>query len=277
MQRLEDIMNSYLVEHRKKVNLSEWGTAKTEGYKGEKDDAIPEIEKMNAKLESLQELLYAEGKHKLLIILQGMDTSGKDGVIRHVFDGVNPQGVRVACFKVPTPEELSHDYLWRIHKQIPAKGEVVIFNRSHYEDVLVVRVLGLVPPDIWKKRYDQINEFERMLSDEGTTILKFYLHISKEEQRQRLLGRLDDPSKHWKFNPGDLETRAQWEEYMNAYEDLLEKTNTQWAPWFIIPADRKWFRDLLIARILVDKLESLDMKYPQPTEGLEKYRKELRG
>lgn len=270
-------MNSYLVEHRKKVNLSEWGTTKTEGYKGEKDDAIPEIEKMNAKLESLQELLYAEGKHKLLIILQGMDTSGKDGVIRHVFEGVNPQGVRVACFKVPTPEELSHDYLWRIHKQIPAKGEVVIFNRSHYEDVLVVRVLGLVPPDIWKKRYDQINEFERMLSDEGTTILKFYLHISKEEQRQRLLERLDDPSKHWKFNPGDLETRVQWEEYMNAYEDLLEKTSTQWAPWFIIPADRKWFRDLLIARILVDKLESLDMKYPQPTENLEKYRKELRG
>jgi PPK2 family polyphosphate:nucleotide phosphotransferase len=268
-------MNEYLLVQGKRVNLAEWDPAETEGYKGNKEDALLEIEKLNTKLESLQELLYAEGKHKFLIILQGMDTSGKDGVIRHVFDGVNPQGVRVACFKVPTLEELSHDYLWRIHKQTPSKGEMVIFNRSHYEDVLAVRVLELVPSDIWKKRYDQINDFERMLFDEGTTILKFYLNISKEEQRQRLLERLDDPSKHWKFNPGDLETRARWDDYMKAYEDVLEKTNSQWAPWYIIPADRKWFRDLLIARVLVSNLERLDMRYPQPIGDLEKYRKEL--
>jgi PPK2 family polyphosphate:nucleotide phosphotransferase len=268
-------MNEYLLIQGKKVNPAEWYPAETEGYKGNKEDALPEIEKLNKKLESLQELLYAEGKHKFLIILQGMDTSGKDGVIRHVFDGVNPQGVRVACFKVPTIEELSHDYLWRIHKQTPSKGEMAIFNRSHYEDVLAVRVLGLVPLDVWEKRYDQINDFERLLFNEGTTILKFYLHISKEEQRQRLLERLEDPSKHWKFNPGDLETRAQWDEYMKAYEDVLERTSTQWAPWYIIPADRKWFRDLLIARVLVKTLEQLDMKYPQPIGNLEKYRKEL--
>jgi len=268
-------MNEFLLVHGKRVNLAECDPADTEGYKGNKEDALPEIEKLNKKLESLQELLYAEGKHKVLIILQGMDTSGKDGVIRHVFDGVNPQGVRVACFKVPTMEELSHDYLWRIHKQTPSKGEMVIFNRSHYEDVLAVRVLGLVPHDVWKERYDQINDFERMLFDEGTTILKFYLHISKEEQRQRLLERLDDPSKHWKFNPGDLETRAQWDEYIRAYEDVLERTSTKWAPWYIIPADRKWFRDLLIARVLVKTLEQLDMQYPQPIDDLEKYRKGL--
>ena len=268
-------MKSYRVIANKKVDLDEWESDSTPNFDGKKQDALPEIEKLNSKLEELQELLYAEGKHKLLIVLQGMDSSGKDGVIRHVFDGVNPQGVKVASFKVPTSEELAHDYLWRVHKQTPGKGEIVIFNRSHYEDVLVVRVLGLVPEKVWKKRFEQINAFERMLSEEGTTILKFYLHISKEEQRERLLARIDDTAKSWKFNSGDLETRKQWDEYIKAYEDVLEKTSKKWAPWYIIPSDRKWYRNLSIARIMVATLEGLKMKYPLPTEDLEPYRSEL--
>ncbi len=270
-------VKQYLMKSGKKISLEEWDAAKTSGYDGDKEDAQREIEKLNKKLESLQELFYAEGKHKLLIILQGMDSSGKDGVIRHVFDGVNPQGVRVACFKVPTSEELAHDYLWRVHKQTPGKGEIVIFNRSHYEDVLVVRILNLVPKETWKKRYEQINHFERTLADEGTTIIKFFLHISKEEQRQRMLERLEDPAKRWKFNPGDLETRKQWGEYMKAYEDVLEKTSTDWAPWYLIPSDRKWFRNLVIARVLVEKLEKLEMQFPQPEEDLKQYQSELSG
>jgi len=270
-------VKQFYVEPGKKVDLNEWKTDSTPDFEGKKADAAPELEKLNAKLESLQELLYAEGKHKLLIILQGMDAAGKDGVIRHVFDGVNPQGVKVASFKVPTPEELSHDYLWRIHKYTPAKGEIVIFNRSQYEDVLAVRVLKLVPDNVWKKRFDHINAFERMLADEGTTILKFFLHVSKDEQRERLLERVDDPAKRWKFNPGDLDTRAQWDEYQKAYEAVLEKTSRQWAPWYVIPSDKKWYRNLAISRIMVAALEKLKMKYPQPVEDIEKYRTELGG
>ncbi|MEL7643965.1 MAG: PPK2 family polyphosphate kinase, partial [bacterium] len=177
----------------------------------------------------------------------------------------------------PTPEELSHDYLWRIHKYTPAKGEIVIFNRSQYEDVLAVRVLKLVPDNVWKKRFDHINAFERMLADEGTTILKFFLHVNKDEQRERLLERVDDPAKRWKFNPGDLDTRAQWDEYQKAYEAVLEKTSRQWAPWYVIPSDKKWYRNLAISRIMVATLEKLKMKYPQPVEDIEKYRTELGG
>jgi PPK2 family polyphosphate:nucleotide phosphotransferase len=197
-----------------------------------------------------------------------MDAGGKDGTIRHVFEGVNPAGVRVASFKTPTSEELDHDYLWRIHKLVPGNGEMVIFNRSQYEDVLVVRVHNFVPSEVWSKRFDQINEFERTLAENGTTILKFYLHIDLDEQKKRLQARLDDPSKHWKFRLGDLQERKLWPDYMQAFEDVLSKTSTDYAPWYIVPANRKWFRDLVISSVLVDTLEGLEMKYPESEENL---------
>ena len=204
-----------------------------------------------------------------------MDTSGKDGVIRHVFEGVNPQGVHVASFKVPTSVELAHDYLWRVHKKTPGKGEIVIFNRSHYEDVLVVRVHNIVPKEVWKKRYEQITAFERLLAEEGTTILKFYLHIDLQEQAERLLERVETPEKHWKFNPGDLDERQYWQEYQAAYEDVLNKTSTDYAPWHIIPSNRKWYRNLVIANVIVDTLKGFKMSYPAEVEGLEVYHKRL--
>jgi PPK2 family polyphosphate:nucleotide phosphotransferase len=229
---------------------------------------LAEVAKLTARLGELQELLFAEGKHKILVVLQAMDTGGKDGTIRRVFSGVNPQGVHVASFKVPTPEELAHDYLWRVHKVVPGKGEMVIFNRSHYEDVLVVRVHNLVPPEVWGARFEQINNFERLLAETGTTILKFYLHIDLDEQKQRLQDRLDDPAKHWKFRLGDLKERKLWPEYMEAYEDALGKTSTSYAPWYVIPANRKWYRDLVIASILIETLEGLEMKFPPAEEDL---------
>lgn len=261
-------MERYRVKPGQRVDLAEWDPED----KGDFDDKKPaeaETAKLNDQLEELQELLYAENKHKLLIVLQAMDTGGKDGVIRHVFDGVNPVGVRVASFKVPTPIELNHDYLWRIHQQTPGRGEMVIFNRSHYEDVLVVRVHNLAPPEVWGRRFDHINHFEQLLSDEGATILKFYLHISKEEQKQRLQERLDQPDKRWKFAKGDLAERKRWLDYMQAYEEMLGKTSTAWAPWFIIPANRKWYRDWLISKIIVSTLNGLDMRYPEPEAGLD--------
>ncbi len=266
-------MDKYCVSPKEKVKLQK---IDTEGN-GEKDEAVAKFLEINEKLEALQERLYAEGKHKILVVLQGMDTSGKDGTIRAVFDGVNPQGVRVAGFKVPTAEELAHDYLWRVHKQTPGKGEIVIFNRSHYEDVLVVRVHKLVPEEVWKKRFDQINDFEHLLAEEGTTILKFFLHISRKEQKERLLERLADPSKHWKFNPGDLEERAIWDQYEAAYEDVLERTSTEWAPWYIIPADKKWFRNLVIGKILLETLEKLDIQVPpaMPADEVKQYQQQL--
>lgn len=262
-------MKRYLVKPGTKVKLSEWDPNSTSEFEGNKEQGLAEIEKLNQRLEDLQELLYAEHTHKLLIVLQAMDTGGKDGVIRHVFDGVNPQGTRVASFKAPTPPELDHDYLWRIHKEVPGKGEMVIFNRSHYEDVLVVRVHELVPPEVWGKRYDQINAFEEMLSENGTTILKFYLQIDQAEQKERLQARLDDPTKHWKFRMGDLQERKLWPDYMRAYEDMLSKTSTEAAPWYIIPANHKWYRDFVISTILVNTLEDLHMKFPEPEENLE--------
>jgi PPK2 family polyphosphate:nucleotide phosphotransferase len=259
-------MKEYRVKPGDKVNLKDWDANDSGDYDKDKDEKkIDErLAKLNADLEQLQELLYAEHKHKVLIVLQGMDTSGKDGTIRHVFEGVNPQGVRVASFKVPTAIETDHDYLWRVHQQTPGKGEIVIFNRSHYEDVLVVRVHNLVPPEIWKKRYDQIREFEALLVEEGTTILKFFLHIDKDEQKERLIERLQKPEKQWKFNPGDLKERELWEQYIEAYEDALGKTSTEKAPWYIVPANRKWYRNLIIGEVIVDTLKKLDMKYPKP-------------
>jgi PPK2 family polyphosphate:nucleotide phosphotransferase len=248
------------------VRLAEIDPADTMGI--DKGAARTEAKVLNRRLEELQELLYAEGRHKVLIVLQAMDAAGKDGTIRHVFDGVNPQGVKVASFKKPTDRELAHDYLWRVHAHTPGAGEITIFNRSHYEDVLIVRVLGLVPEDRWSRRYQHIRAFEQLLADEGTTILKFYLHITKEEQRRRLQARLDDPSKHWKFDVGDLDQRRQWDDYMAAYEAALSETSTEQAPWFVVPSDRKWFRTLVISRILVSTLESLQMAYPQQTDDL---------
>lgn len=235
-----------------------------------KEAAQAELKTLQKRLHDLQEMLYASAKQALLVVLQGMDTSGKDGTIRRVFDDINPQGVRVASFKAPTPEELSHDFLWRIHKQAPPKGYIGIFNRSHYEDVLVVRVDKLVPKNVWSKRYQQINDFERMLSENGTVILKFFLHISKEEQKERLQARLDDPQKHWKFSLGDLPVREKWDEYQDAYADVLTKCNTEYAAWHIVPADRKWYRDLVITRAIVDSLEGMKLEYPEPAPGLDK-------
>lgn len=263
-------MDKYLVKPDKKIRLSDWDTRETSLWKKNKEDAKTELVKINAEIEKLQELLFAERKHKLLIVLQAMDTGGKDGVIRSVFDGVNPSGVRVASFKVPTQIEIDHDYLWRIHQQTPAKGEIVIFNRSHYEDVLVVRVHNLVEKEIWSARYDQINAFEKILYEEGTTIIKFFLHISKDEQKERLQERIDVPEKRWKFSSGDLKERLLWDDYQKAYEDVLQKTSTSYAPWYLIPSDRNWYRDYLIGTILLEKLKSLHMKYPAPEEGIEK-------
>jgi PPK2 family polyphosphate:nucleotide phosphotransferase len=262
-------MKQYLVKPGEKVNLSKWNPNDTGDFKGGKEKGLAEVAKLNDELEVLQEMLFAEHKHKVLIVLQAMDTGGKDGVIRRVFDGVNPQGVRVASFKVPTQEELNHDYLWRVHKVTPGDGEIVIFNRSHYEDVLVVRVHNYVPPAVWKKRFDQINQFERLLADTGTTILKFYLHIDKDEQKERLQARLDEPNKRWKFRLGDLEERKLWPDYMQAYEDVLSRTSTKVAPWYIVPANRKWYRDLVISTVLVDTLKGLKMKFPEPEENLD--------
>ncbi len=265
----------YRIEPGQKIDLQDYDPQETKAWDDDKDDAKEKLDRLNTRLETLQELLYAEGKRRLLIVLQGMDTAGKDSTIRRVFEGVNPQGVRVASFKVPTPQEMAHDYLWRIHKQVPGSGEIVIFNRSHYEDVLVVRVHNLAPPEVWGKRYDQINDFEEMLAETGTTILKFFLHISKDEQRKRLLDRLDEPAKNWKFNPGDLKERELWDDYQQAYQDAIEKTSTKYAPWFVVPANRKWYRDLIISAALVDALDGLHMAYPQPAEDLDSYREAL--
>ncbi len=252
---------AHLLKPGEAANLGQRSTLPTEeGLR--KRQGRAQLAKLQPQLNELQELLYANRTHALLIVLQGMDTSGKDGVIKHVVGAFNPQGCQVASFKVPTPQELAHDYLWRIHQMTPPKGMVGIFNRSHYEDVTVVRVDGLVPPAVWGQRYNQINAFERILAENGVIILKFYLHISHEEQRKRLSERLADPTAHWKFNPSDLEARDKWDAYMAAYEDALQRCNTPYAPWYIIPADKKWYRNLAISRILKDRLEALDLQWP---------------
>ncbi len=263
-------MNKYRVKPGKKIKLSDYDPEDRTQFSGSKKDAEARLAELYQKLGELQEVLYAEHKHKVLVVLQALDTGGKDGTIRAVFTGVNPQGVRVASFKVPTPEELDHDFLWRVHAQVPGKGEVVIFNRSHYEDVLVVRVHNLVPEEVWRKRYAQINAFERMLAEEGTTVLKFHLNISKDEQKKRLQERLDDPKKRWKFNPADLQERALWDDYASAYQDAINETSTEWAPWYVIPANRNWYRNLAVASVIVQALEGLNLQYPQPAEALDK-------
>ncbi|MDW8325179.1 MAG: polyphosphate kinase 2 family protein [Anaerolineales bacterium] len=256
-------MNRYRIQPNQKVDLSRWDPDDRSAFDGDKKDAEAQLAELSRELDSLQDMLFAQRRHRLLVVLQAMDTGGKDGTIRKVFAHVDPQGVRVANFKAPTATELDHDYLWRIHQQTPGRGEIVIFNRSHYEDVLIVRVRGLVPPSVWQKRYDHINAFEKLLADEGTTIVKFFLHISAEEQKKRLQERLNDPNKHWKFNPGDLEERKLWRQYMQAYEEAISRTSTEYAPWYIVPANRKWYRNLVVASVLVETLRGLKLSYPK--------------
>ncbi|MDX1417213.1 MAG: polyphosphate kinase 2 family protein [Candidatus Promineifilaceae bacterium] len=226
--------------------------------------AEKEFKNLRKELRELQSKLYAEDKHKLLIVFQALDAGGKDGTIRAITQGVNPQGVRVSSFKAPSKFELAHDFLWRIHKEVPAKGMIRIFNRSHYEDVLIVRVDNLVPETVWRPRYEHINNFEKLLADSGTSILKFYLHISKDEQRERFQERVDIAAKNWKFSFEDLEKRKQWADYMVAYEEMLQKTSTDHAPWFVIPANQNWYRNLAIERTIVNCLRNLSPQYPLP-------------
>ncbi len=253
-----------------KIKLADIDTNSTCSFVGDKSTTAAILDEMSARLTTLQTVLYAEQKHKILVVLQAMDTGGKDGVIRKVFSGINPQGVRIASFKAPTPPELAHDFLWRVHNQVPAKGELVVFNRSHYEDVLITRVHGWIDDATAKRRFQQINHFETMLAEEGTTILKFFLHISKDEQKQRLQDRLDDPAKTWKFNIGDLAEREKWDDYQRVYQAAINQTSSPHAPWHIVPADRKWIRDLYVSSVLVKALEDLKMAYPKPAEGLAK-------
>ncbi len=262
-------MNRYRVEPGTTVDLGAWDPDDQALFPDGKDAGAARLRELRDELRELQRVLWAEDKHKVLVVLQAMDAGGKDGTIRHVFRGVNPQGVRVASFKVPTPEELAHDFLWRVHERTPGSGEIVIFNRSHYEDVLVVRVKNLVPEAVWRPRYEHITAFEKLLADEGTTILKFYLHISKDEQKERFEARLERPDKRWKFNPGDLKERARWDDYMAAYQEVLTRTSTAFAPWYVIPANRKWYRNLVVSTILVETLKSLRMSYPDPVEDLD--------
>lgn len=242
---------------------------------GKGDDLKKKLDEQLERLEELQKVFYADGRHALLIILQGRDASGKDGIVRTVFGACNPAGVRVNSFKVPTPVELAHDFLWRIHHVVPEKGMMGIFNRSHYEDVLVVRVHSMVPERVWSKRYDQINDFERMLAANGTVILKFFLHVSRDEQTKRLRERVEDETKNWKFNAGDLDERSKWDDYTDAYRDALAKCSTEWAPWYVVPSDSNKARNYLIAQRIVESLESLDLKYPAPKTDLNQYLKLL--
>jgi PPK2 family polyphosphate:nucleotide phosphotransferase len=262
------IDSPYRAKPGQKHNLSKISTDDTGDFEA-KEDAADATAKNLKRLSKLQELLYAESKHAVLIVLQAMDTGGKDGAIEHVFSGVNPQGCDVTSFKVPTPLEARHDFLWRIHQAVPPKGMIGIFNRSHYESLLVERVHSLVPKKVWSKRFDRINEFEKLLVDEGTTIIKFFLHISKDEQKRRLQARLDDKKRHWKFSVADVHERKLWDDYQAAYEDVLRKCSTPDAPWYIVPADHKWFRNWVLGDTIVRTLEKLRMDFPPPAEGLD--------
>ena len=245
------------------------------GYSGPltKGQAKMELDILHKRMSRLQYKIHAERKQALLIVLQAMDAGGKDGTIRDVMHGFNPQGCKVAPFVAPTEIELDHDFLWRAHKVIPAKGEIGIFNRSHYGDVLVVRIHNLVPPSTWSKRYKHINDFEQMLTDEGVTVLKFLLHISKEEQRKRLDKRLDNPLKHWKVDEADFEERKYWDKYINAHEVMLEKCSKPWAPWYVVPANRKWYRNWVVGHVITQTLEDMNPQMPKATIDIEKFRK----
>jgi len=232
------------------------------GAAHDKNSAVEQLQATRGQIALQQDKLYAEGKRSLLLVFQAMDTGGKDGAVRSLLTGVNPEGITVTSFKVPSAEDLAHDFLWRIHHHTPARGMIGVWNRSHYEDVLVTRVHKIIDKEVWESRYKDIAAFEKLLVDTGTSIVKFYLHIDLDEQKQRLQARLDDPSKHWKFNEGDLKERALWHDYMAAYEDALEATSTKDAPWFVIPANKKWARNVAVAQIVLDTLKKMDPKYP---------------
>jgi PPK2 family polyphosphate:nucleotide phosphotransferase len=261
-----DLRTALRVRPGRRLDLAKLDPAATHGWT--KEAAAAELPTGLERLTDLQDRLWAEGKHKVLVVLQGIDAAGKDGTLRHVMGAFNPQGCPVSAFKVPSAEELAHDYLWRVHRRAPGKGEIGVFNRSHYEDVLVVRVHEIVPKAAWSRRYDQINAFEKLLADEGTTIVKFFLYIDRDEQRERFQARLDDPTKRWKFRLGDLEERRLWDDYIAAYEDALSRCSTDQAPWYVIPSNKKWFRNLAVSDILADTLDDLDPRYPEPTEDL---------
>ncbi|MEN6535283.1 MAG: polyphosphate kinase 2 family protein [Bryobacteraceae bacterium] len=271
-----------MTDYRKKLGFEPDSNAKLRdfdpAYHGKHEshkDALPEIEAALRKMDELQYVMYAEKKHSLLIVLQGLDAGGKDGVVRHVITGMNPAGCRVVGFKQPTVEELEHDFLWRVHPHVPAKGDVGIFNRSHYEDVLVARVHDLVPKNVWSGRYDLINDFEKLLvKQNGTTILKFFLYISKKEQLKRFKQRLDDPARQWKISNSDYKEREYWDDYIEAFEDMLRKTSTKHAPWYVIPSNHKWFRNLAISQIIVRTLDELGMSTPKPTIDMAEIRRE---
>jgi len=267
-KKFVDVRPQYVVEPGSKVDLSALDTAETGEFQTPKQGKKA-LKKYRKALAELQERFYAWDKKALLIVLQGMDTAGKDGTIRHVMRGVNPQGVVVTSFKVPTHEEIAHDYLWRVHKAAPKRSMIGIFNRSHYEDVLVVRVHNLVPPEVWSRRYEQINAFEKFLTENDVIVLKFFLHISKEEQARRLQARLDTPEKRWKFNAGDLKERALWDDYMAAYTDAVQKCSTEHAPWYVVPSDNKWYRNYVVGQIITATLYELDPQFPEPEEGLD--------
>jgi PPK2 family polyphosphate:nucleotide phosphotransferase len=261
-----DLAKHCIVKPGHKVRLKDWDPDDTFGLK--RNDKAHE--KTLDRLRELQHLLYADKRYALLIVLQALDAGGKDGTIRHVMSGVNPQGCEVTSFKAPNSDELAHDFLWRIHKAVPHRGNIGIFNRSHYEDVLIVRVHRLVPKETWSQRYRQINDFERMLCDNGVSILKFFLHISKDEQKRRFEQRMQDPARNWKLSLPDFEERQHWDEYTRAYEDALRKCSTECAPWYVIPANRKWIRNYLVAELIVRALDDMKLKYPAPTVDISK-------
>jgi PPK2 family polyphosphate:nucleotide phosphotransferase len=264
----------YRVKPGEKVRLSDFPTD-PKGHRGDEKVLAPKLEKCTDALRDLQYLLYAEGRRSLLICLQALDAAGKDGTITHVLSAMNSQGTHVHSFKEPSREELAHDFLWRVAQDTPRKGEVAIFNRSHYEDVLVVRVHKLVPKDVWSGRYDLINDFEKGLVANGTVIIKFFLHIDKDEQLRRFKSRIDDRTRHWKISESDYSERALWDDYTRAYEDVLSKTSTRDAPWYVIPANNKMYRNLAITRILVERLEALDMRFPAPTVSIKAVRRKF--
>lgn len=257
-------LERYRVKLGSRVDLSKIDSGEKLLFDGiNKQEIEPQFKELQDQLRDLQKILYSQNKHRILVVMQAMDTGGKDGCIKHVFSHIDPQGIHVRSFKKPSEDELSYDFLWRIHSKVPHRGQLVIFNRSHYEDIIAVRVKKIFPDQVWQRRQQHVLDFERMLVEEGTTIVKIFLHISKDEQKRRLEDRLENPEKHWKFNPDDLADRARWDDFMIAYEEVIAKTSTSLAPWYIVPADRKWYRNLCVARIMLDTLKGLDMKLPK--------------
>jgi PPK2 family polyphosphate:nucleotide phosphotransferase len=256
-------LERYRVKPGEKLDFGKLDSSEKSLFQGSQKDGIePQFDELQCQLQQLQKRLYAENKHRILVVMQAMDTGGKDGCIKHVFSRIDPQGIHVCSFKKPSEPELARDFLWRVHAEVPATGQLVIFNRSHYEDIIAVRVKKIFPDVVWQRRERHVIEFERMLAEEGTTIVKIFLHISKDEQKRRLEARLANPAKHWKIHPDDLADRARWDEFMLAYEEVISKTSTEQSPWYVVPADRKWYRNLCVARIMLDTLKQLNMEFP---------------